>query len=433
MNLRNPLISILIFLTQAEFLAAQPRIHALDLFPFQPQHVHGATIVELPDGNLLAAWFQGSGERQADDVAIMGARFYTKKQQWSAPFLLADVPGFPDINPVLFLDPEKRLWLLWYTVLANQWESSLLKYRISTNYQGSGPPTWDWQEVIHMKPGGSTEQGIQADDPFAMAMIRKFDEYGQYLDTTGIFTQDSTAAQRFRDRVAELTLLARGGDWMARGMASDSSGDMQRQMMGYPRFRRLGWQTRNKPLFLPSGRMLLPLYADGFDFSLIAITDDLGQAWSFSEPIVGLGPVQPALLQRREGTIVALMRDNGPPPQRLMQSHSTDEGLHWSPVIDSEVPNPGSAADMVRLQDGRWLLVHNDMEEGRHSLALSASTDEGKSWRLLMHLEQDESARAHYPAIIQDEKGRVHVIYSFHTRDASGQEQKLIRHVWLAF
>ena len=44
------------------------------VFPLQYEHVHGPTIVELPNGDLLAAWFQGSGERWADDVRIMGAR-----------------------------------------------------------------------------------------------------------------------------------------------------------------------------------------------------------------------------------------------------------------------------------------------------------------------------------------------------------------------
>jgi hypothetical protein len=44
---------------------------AIEIFPLVRQHVHGSTIVELPNGDLLAAWFQGSGERQADDVAIM--------------------------------------------------------------------------------------------------------------------------------------------------------------------------------------------------------------------------------------------------------------------------------------------------------------------------------------------------------------------------
>ena len=101
----------------------------MEIFPLVSQHVHGSTIVELPNGDLLAAWFQGSGERWADDVAIMGARLKSGDKQWTKPFVMADVPGFPDINPVLFLDPQERLWLVWYTVIANQWETSLPKYR----------------------------------------------------------------------------------------------------------------------------------------------------------------------------------------------------------------------------------------------------------------------------------------------------------------
>ena len=45
-----------------------------EIFPLVKEHVHAPTIVELPDGSLLAAWYQGSGERRADDVAIVGAR-----------------------------------------------------------------------------------------------------------------------------------------------------------------------------------------------------------------------------------------------------------------------------------------------------------------------------------------------------------------------
>lgn len=46
-----------------------------NIFPFQEQHCHGSTIVELPNRDLLVAWFQGSGERTADDVGIRGARY----------------------------------------------------------------------------------------------------------------------------------------------------------------------------------------------------------------------------------------------------------------------------------------------------------------------------------------------------------------------
>ena len=112
-----------------------------ELFPLTKDHAHGSTIVELPNGDLLAAWFQGSGERWADDVQILGARLTRGADSWSEPFIMADVPDFPDINPVLFLDQEEQLWLVWYTVIANQWSTSLPTYRISNNYmQKSVPP-----------------------------------------------------------------------------------------------------------------------------------------------------------------------------------------------------------------------------------------------------------------------------------------------------
>ena len=88
-----------------------------EIFPLQYEHVHGSTVVELPNGDLLSAWFQGSGERWANDVRIMGARRRADAPAWSNPFVMADVPGFPDINPILFLDPNERLWLAWYTVI----------------------------------------------------------------------------------------------------------------------------------------------------------------------------------------------------------------------------------------------------------------------------------------------------------------------------
>jgi len=155
---------------------------SMEIFPLVKEHVHGSTIVELPNGDLLAAWFQGSGERWADDVAIMGARLRAGKEEWSKPFVMADVPGFPDINPILFIDPQGRLWLMWYTVMANQWETSLLKYRISEDYTTpDGPPKWLWQEVLHVKPGDPAERGIQPNDRFVKSVERQIEEYAKYL------------------------------------------------------------------------------------------------------------------------------------------------------------------------------------------------------------------------------------------------------------
>jgi len=159
--------------------------------------------------------------------------------------------------------------------------------------------------------------------------------------------------------------------------------------MGFPLMRRIGWQTYNKPIILEGGRMIVLFYSDGFSFSLMAITDDWGETWSFSEPLLGLGNIQATRAQRADGTLVAYMPDNGPAPKRLHVSESRDRGATWSRVEDSALPNPGSGCDLVTLHDGNWLLVHNDTERGRHSLAAALSTNEGKTWPFKRQLEFD--------------------------------------------
>ncbi|HUH45618.1 MAG TPA: exo-alpha-sialidase, partial [Arenibacter sp.] len=101
------------------------------IFPSQGQHVHSSSIVELPNGDLLSCWFQGSGERTANDVVVNGSRLKKGSKTWSAPFVLADTPGQPDCNPVLFLDGKGKLYLFWVVVQANSWERSILKYKVS--------------------------------------------------------------------------------------------------------------------------------------------------------------------------------------------------------------------------------------------------------------------------------------------------------------
>jgi predicted neuraminidase len=397
-----------------------------NIFPFQTMHCHGSSIVELPNKDLMVTWFYGSGERTADDVAIMGSRRNHKTGKWCKPFVMADVPGFPDINPVLFIDRESRLWLVWYTVLAYQWESSILKYRISDNYmQETGPPEWKWQEMIHVKPDGSTPDGIGKNDPFVLNLERKYREYHDYLVSSGSIKPDDSGPiteKMWNEAIARYFDIAKGMNLVSTGTDIDEKGEKVRTRLGYPLMRRIGWQSRNKPLFIGK-KMLLPLYSDGFDFSLIAITDDVGETWSFSEPLVGAGPVQPTLALCKDSTIVALMRDNGPPPHRLMKSVSCDFGKTWSTVEDTDIPNPGSAADVVVLKSGNWALISNDVDEGRHRLSVWLSTDEGKTWpyhKSLVNGKSGSEVRAHYPAIIQGADGRIHVSFTNQVPDSTG-------------
>src|ERR1041385_385882 len=92
----------LVISATAACLAEEPHFREHLIFPLQAQHVHSSCIVECPNGDLLACWFQGSGERLATDVAIVGSRLGRGSEKWSSVFPMADTPDFPDLNPVLF-------------------------------------------------------------------------------------------------------------------------------------------------------------------------------------------------------------------------------------------------------------------------------------------------------------------------------------------
>jgi len=400
-----------------------------DIIPLQDEHTHGASIVELPNGDLLSTWFQGNGERWSDDVRIMGSRKLKGQSQWSETFLMADVPDFPDVNPVLFIDAKEQLWLVWYTVIANQWETSLLKYRTSTNYmQQEGPPEWGWQDNIHVRPGGSTERGIQPDDAFVLSVERQYDKLTKDLLNSNPSTKDLESWIQFKTGIIN---KVKGENLSARGRIFNEDGTFTEAQLGYPISRRIGWQTKNKPAQI-GNRILLPLYSDGIEMSLFAITDDFGKTWDFSTPIVGIANIQASIAKKKNGHLVAYMRDNGPPPMRHPMSTSKDGGFTWSDVVDSNIPNPGSGSDVVTLDNGNWVIAYNDTEDGRNSLAVSLSEDEGKSWRSTRHIILDKSdtpMTGAYPSIIAGADGTtIHVIFSF-TKYVESQKLENVRHI----
>ena len=351
---------------------AEPLFTTTDIFPPGVKHTHSSSIVQCPNGDLLACWFHGSGERSADDLLVQGARLKKGAKRWSPVFEMADTPGFPDCNPILHIDPKGRLRLFWVSVLAHRWECSLLKFRRAEDYQGTGAPNWSWQGIVQLKPGPE----------FAQVMKQRFDELQLNTEMWAEYAQPY-----------ETMLLKAAND---------------------PFKRQTGWMPRTHPLTLPGDRILLPLYSDGFNASLVAISDDHGGTWRASRPIIGLGPIQPSLARRRDGSIVAFCRDSGPPPFRVMASLSHDNGETWSAALDTTLPNPGSSLEVTVLRDGRWLIVYNDSNKSRDNLTVSISTDEGKTWPLKQRLEpQDDSVTSFsYPSVIQSADGAVHITYT---------------------
>ena len=193
---------------------------------------------------------------------------------------------------------------------------------------------------------------------------------------------------------------------------------------------RLGWQPRCKPTVLPSGRILLPLYSDTYSVSLMAISDDQGKTWYASRPLAGFGNIQPAVLRRRDGTLVAYMRENGP-LHKVRVAESKDDGVTWGPVGATDLPNPGSGLDAVALENGHWVLVYNDTTRGRASLAVSLSDDEGRTWRWTRHLERHPDGSYHYPAAIVDRAGTIHIVYSYFVKGGKSMKHAAFNESWI--
>jgi predicted neuraminidase len=132
---------------------------------------------------------------------------------------------------------------------------------------------------------------------------------------------------------------------------------------------------------------------------------------------VGYDNIQPSGVRKKDGTLVAYMRDNGPPPKRIHVSESKDNGVSWTAAADTDQPNPGTSLECIVLRDGRWLMVSNDLESGRYSLVAALSDDEGKSWKWRRHLDRDTATKPpasfHYPSVIQAKDGTIHATYSY--------------------
>ena len=130
----------------------------------------------------------------------------------------------------------------------------------------------------------------------------------------------------------------------------------------------------------PSGRVFVPLYSDGYSFSMMAFTDDGGAHLEATEPIVGPGNVQPSIVRRQTERWLAFFRDNGPPPKRVGRRRVARRRRDVDPRPRHRPADPGSGFDVLALRDGRWFLILNDTEPGRHRLSLAPHDDEGRTW-----------------------------------------------------
>jgi predicted neuraminidase len=376
--MRTLISTIVLFIATTSAFSSVSGIVTESIFSRQNLHTHGSSIVECPNGDLLACWFYGTGERKANDVIIQGARYSKSSQSWSNVFTMADFEGFPDCNPVLFINNNK-LFLFWIKVIDNKWEKSELYRLTSTDYLKAGAPKWS---------GAAKKIEIDPSGHFAKDLEDGFDILKKDYGYDPIWAEYAPPYYKL--------------------LIDSAKEDIDKCKMG--------WMTRIHPIVTNSGRILLPLYSDGFNVSLCGISDDGGNSWYGSKTIVGLGPIQPSIVEKRNGDLVAYMRNSGE-SKRILKSVSVDSGDSWSVAVDTNIPNPGKSIEAISINnDSEWIMVFNDQEDDYNNLSVALSEDEGFTWKYKRKIaySEDDGTSYTYPSVIQSTDGLIHVTYSSH-------------------
>jgi predicted neuraminidase len=189
--------------------------------------------------------------------------------------------------------------------------------------------------------------------------------------------------------------------------------------------------VRNRPIVLSDGEYLLPAYHEtghdpesvGADSTSLFFRFDPrrpGLGWERAGEIKSpKGNIQPAPVELAPGRLVAYCRRGGDylPATKgfLVRSKSTDDGLTWSPGVDSAFPNPNAAVDFLRLKSGRLLLAFNDCFHGRTPLTVALSDDGDGTYPVRRNLAEGPGDFG-YPQVLQDAEGVIHAVYTSERR-----------------
>ena len=181
---------------------------------------------------------------------------------------------------------------------------------------------------------------------------------------------------------------------------------------------------KNKPVRADDSFLLFPSSTEHAGWQVVFERfSPVGNLWKHSAPIADpdkLEGIQPTVLHSMDGRLIALGRSRR--AGTIFRTESRDQGVTWTPLARTSLPNPNSGIDAVTLADGRHVLIYNHIRTGRSPLNVAVSTGDATHWAAV-HVLESAPGEYSYPAIIQTSDGRVHVTYTWN--------RKRVRHVVL--
>jgi alpha-L-rhamnosidase len=380
---------------------------------------HASTIVETQKGDLVAAYFGGTHERDPD-VCIWVNIKKKGSDTWCTPILAADgvlalddpnarfmgLSGLKDDTTPATNGPIRTENVKGLAV-AN---SSLFTLPSSLNYDYITKTTRlknvparlkrkaCWNPVLFEMPNGE---------------LWLFFKIGTTVgDWTGWLCKSKDGGRTWSDK-QPLPFDAEGRAFL--GPIKNKPELIGDRLLCPSSTEKNGWRFHTEILDLSDGRWKKGTPVKDLNWKYVAVesTEAVKTDDNKRHPI---DCIQPSILRLKDGRLQVLMRTHN---ARLATSYSSDNGDTWTPVTLSAVENNQSGTDAVTLSDGTHALIYNNFEtlpltkKGVRTPCSIALSPDGQSWRHVLTLEDSPIDQYSYPAIIEGRDGTLHCVYTW--------------------
>jgi len=289
---------------------------------------HAPSLGRSPDGRLAAAYFAGIRERDPG-TAIWGSCMVSED---------GEEPHWKELKVLAKVNQNAH----WNPVLFNDSEGRLwLFFKVGDTVEGW--ETWKCQ------------------------LNDNFDPVRPPIRLSRLFGRGG------RGPVRSAPIILSNGGWLAPASTEKT--------VGYRMVERNGYTYRTPDAIWNA-------FTDG--------SSNGGKSWRKSKPVpldrrkwgeLG-GLIQPTLWESSHGNVHMLLRSTH---GKLFRSDSSDYGRTWSQAEPTDIPNPNSAIDVAKLEDGTLVLGYNPVSGNwvpRDPLSVAYSSGEGRVWSQPVTVEQ---------------------------------------------
>ncbi|WP_027697464.1 sialidase family protein [Vibrio litoralis] len=340
-----------------------------------PQN-HASNLLVLPNGDILCTWFAGTQEG-VSDISILCSRLRKGFEVWEAAVKLSNDPERSEQNPVLFLDPDNILWLLWTAQVSGNQDTAIVRYRKSEDLG----ETWQDIDVLIDKPGTFIRQPIVVLDngnwllPIFNCTVKSGEKWVGNYDTSSV-------------------------------KISEDKGKT--------------WRDVAVPESLGCVHMSIALLKNG---SLIAVyrsrwADNIYQSYSYDNGETWTKPKATELPNNNSSIQVAVL-NNGDLAMVFNNMSAAGATDRRSSLYD-EIEDDSGAIE-PEIIDGKSAF----WGAPRAPMSLAVSKDNGDSWAIVANLDEGDgfcmtnnsqeklNREFSYPTITQSEDGVIHVGYTY--------------------